>query len=220
MLLFSRRFLPFFITQFFGAFTDNLYKNALLVYLTLHLTDSQTLSLYTNLSMALFIFPMFLFSAWSGLLADRFEKRFLIVRIKWLEVFIMAVGILAFVFDLIPVMVLVLCLLGLQSTFFGPVKYGILPERLREEELMLGNGLVEAGTFLAILGGTLVGASLVARESLYPWLFAAMAASVGMRCRPSIRGSKPKRCSPTPRDRRRFSSASSPSPGSGCSAAR
>ena len=178
MLLFSRRFLPFFITQFFGAFTDNLYKNALLVYLTLHLTDSQTLSLYTNLSMALFIFPMFLFSAWSGLLADRFEKRFLIVRIKWLEVFIMAVGILAFVFDLIPVMVLVLCLLGLQSTFFGPVKYGILPERLREEELMLGNGLVEAGTFLAILGGTLVGASLVARESLYPWLFAAMVASV------------------------------------------
>ena len=178
MLLFSRRFLPFFITQFFGAFTDNLYKNALLVYLTLRLTDSQTLSLYTNLSMALFIFPMFLFSAWSGLLADRFEKRFLIIRIKWLEVFIMVVGILAFVFDLIPVMVLVLCLLGLQSTFFGPVKYGILPERLREEELMLGNGLVEAGTFLAILGGTLVGASLVARESLYPWLFAAMVASV------------------------------------------
>ena len=180
MLLFSRRFLPFFITQFFGAFTDNLYKNALLVYLTLRLTDSKTLSLYTNLSMALFIFPMFLFSAWSGLLADRFEKRFLIVRIKWLEVFIMAVGILAFVFDLIPVMVLVLCLLGLQSTFFGPVKYGILPERLNEDELMLGNGLVEAGTFLAILGGTLVGASLVARESLYPWLFAAMAASVGI----------------------------------------
>ena len=180
MLLFSRRFLPFFITQFFGAFTDNLYKNALLVYLTLRLTDSKTLSLYTNLSMALFIFPMFLFSAWSGLLADRFEKRFLIIRIKWLEVFIMVVGILAFVFDLIPVMVLVLvlCLLGLQSTFFGPVKYGILPERLREEELMLGNGLVEAGTFLAILGGTLVGASLVARESLYPWLFAAMVASV------------------------------------------
>ena len=148
MLLFSRRFLPFFITQFGGAFTDNLYKNALLVYLTLRLSDSKTLSFYTNLSMALFIFPMFLFSAWSGLLADRFEKRFLIVRIKWLEVFIMAVGIVAFVFDLIPLMVAVLCLLGLQSTFFGPVKYGILPERLREEELMLGNGLVEAGTFL------------------------------------------------------------------------
>ena len=96
MLLFSRRFLPFFITQFGGAFTDNLYKNALLVYLTLRLSDSKTLSFYTNLSMALFIFPMFLFSAWSGLLADRFEKRFLIVRIKWLEVFIMAVGIVAF----------------------------------------------------------------------------------------------------------------------------
>jgi len=104
MLLFSRRFLPFFITQFGGAFTDNLYKNALLVYLTLRLSDSKTLSFYTNLSMALFIFPMFLFSAWSGLLADRFEKRFLIVRIKWLEVFIMAVGIIAFVFDLIPLM--------------------------------------------------------------------------------------------------------------------
>ena len=178
MLLFSRRFLPFFITQFGGAFTDNLYKNALLVYLTLRLSYSKTLSFYTNLSMALFIFPMFLFSAWSGLLADRFEKRFLIVRIKWLEVFIMAVGIVAFVFDLIPLMVAVLCLLGLQSTFFGPVKYGILPERLREEELMLGNGLVEAGTFLAILGGTLAGASLVARESLYPLLYTAMVAAV------------------------------------------
>lgn len=177
MLLLKRRFLPFFISQFFGAFTDNLYKNALLVYLTLHLTDGRMLSLYTNLSMALFIFPMFLFSAWSGLLADRFEKRFLIIRVKWLEVFIMVIGISAFLLNLIPLMVTVLFLLGLHSTFFGPVKYGILPERLHESELMLGNGLIEAGTFFAILGGTLLGASLIARETLHLWLFAAMAAS-------------------------------------------
>ncbi|MBV7433908.1 MFS transporter [Cardiobacteriaceae bacterium TAE3-ERU3] len=177
MLLFKRRFLPFFITQFLGAFNDNLFKNALLVYLTFTLADSQTLSLYTNLSAALFIAPMFLFSAWSGLLADRFEKHGLIVKIKLFEVIIMVLGVASFMTGQVWLMLIVLCLLGLQSTFFGPVKYGILPERLHENELMLGNGLVEAGTFLAILIGTLLGAYLVGLQTMQWILLGTMMAA-------------------------------------------
>lgn len=180
MLLLSRRFFPFFLAQFGGAFNDNLFKNALLVYLTLTVSSSRELSLYSNLAMALFIAPMFLFSAWSGLIADRFEKHGLIVKIKWLEVAIMALGVVSFISEQVWLMLLVLCLLGLQSTFFGPVKYGILPERLREEELMLGNGLVEAGTFLAILGGTLLGAYLVSLAAMQWLLFATMCLTAGL----------------------------------------
>lgn len=177
MLITTRRFLPFFITQFLGAFNDNLFKNALLVFLTFTLIDSRTLSLYTNLAAALFIAPMLVFSAWSGLLADRFEKHDLIVKIKLFEVGIATLGVIAFVSEQIWLMLVVLFLLGLQSTFFGPVKYGILPERLRENELMLGNGLVEAATFLAILLGTLLGAYLISVER---WLLLSvmMAAAV------------------------------------------
>lgn len=180
MLLFKRCFLPFFITQFLGAFNDNLFKNALLVYLTFTLADNQTLSFYTNLSAALFIAPMFLFSAWSGLLADRFEKQGLIVKIKLFEVFIMALGVVSFITGQVWLMLAVLFLLGLQSTFFGPVKYGILPERLHESELMLGNGLVEAGTFLAILVGTLLGAYLVGLKTMrWVLLSVMMLAAIG-----------------------------------------
>lgn len=156
MLLFSRRFGPFFLTQFGGAFVDNFYKNALLVFMTLHLSG-QMLSLYSNLAMALFILPFFIFSAWSGLLADGREKRHLILRIKLLEIAIVAIGMLAFWLENVWLMLAVIFLLGLQSTFFGPVKYAMLPERLAENELMLGNGLIEAGTFIAIILGMLLG---------------------------------------------------------------
>ncbi|SUO94156.1 MFS transporter [Suttonella ornithocola] len=173
MFFFSQRFFPFFITQFFGAFNDNLFKNAMLIFFSLTFT-SQTLSLYTNLAMALFILPMFLFSAWSGLVADRLDKRRLILWLKGLELAIVIGGIAAFLTQSPSLMMLVLCLLGLQSAFFGPVKYGILPERLDNRELMLGNGYVEAGTFLAILAGTLLGADLVGRaysENIGLWPF-------------------------------------------------
>lgn len=156
MLLLSRRFGPFFLTQFAGAFVDNYYKNALLVFMTLTLSG-QVLSLYSNLAMALFILPFFIFSAWSGLLADGREKKRLIVHIKVLEIGIVALGMLAFMWESAWLMLLVIFLLGLQSTFFGPVKYAILPERLQESELMLGNGLIEAGTFVAIIAGMLCG---------------------------------------------------------------
>lgn len=156
MLLLSRRFGPFFLTQFGGAFVDNYYKNALLVFMTLNLSG-QALALYANLAMALFILPFFIFSAWSGLLADGREKKRLIWHIKVLEVGIVALGMVAFWLESPLLMMLVIFLLGLQSTFFGPVKYAVLPERLAEKELMLGNGLIEAGTFIAIITGMLCG---------------------------------------------------------------
>lgn len=165
MLFFHRKFFPFFITQFLGAFNDNLFKNAMLIFFAMHIQSEKTLSVYTNLSAGLFILPMFLCSAWSGLLAERIEKRRLILWVKGLEVFIMLLGIAAFCWAQKGLMMLVLCLLGLQSTFFGPVKYGILPERLLASELMLGNGIVEAGTFLAILTGTLLGAALMGAQA-------------------------------------------------------
>lgn len=161
MLFFSRRFFPFFITQFFGAFNDNFFKNAMLIYFST-LLSAQVLSFFTNLAMALFILPMFLFSAWSGLVAESIEKRKLILALKLFEVLIIIIGITAFILGNMSMMLAVLFLLGLQSTFFGPVKYGILPERLENRELMAANGYVEAGTFIAILVGTILGAWLSA----------------------------------------------------------
>lgn len=174
MLLFTRRFGPFFLTQFGGAFVDNYYKNALLVFMTLTLSG-QALSLYSNLAMALFILPFFIFSAWSGLLADGREKRHLILRIKLLEIGIVTLGLCAFWLESAILMLAVIFLLGLQSTFFGPVKYAMLPERLAAKELMLGNGLIEAGTFIAIIAGMLCGTWLFehARTGFYFGMFAA-----------------------------------------------
>ena len=174
MLLFTRRFGPFFLTQFSGAFVDNYYKNALLVFMALTLSGS-ALSLYSNLGMALFILPFFIFSAWSGLLADGREKRQLILRIKLLEIGIVALGIFAFWLQSVWLMLAVIFLLGLQSTFFGPVKYAMLPERLAEKELMLGNGLIEAGTFLAIITGMLCGTWFY--EHARGWFYALMIAA-------------------------------------------
>lgn len=183
-LLRQRRFLAFFVVQFIGAFNDNLYKSALLVLFALSIHDPTTLSFYTNLSMALFILPMFICSAWSGLLAEKFEKRTIIIVLKWFEVLIMLLGIIAFWGQQPLWMIAILFLLGLQSSFFGPVKYGLLPERLSDNELMAGNGLVEAGTFLAILFGTILGAYLIAQETLRTFFYVLMVCSacLGLGC--------------------------------------
>ena len=162
-LLKQRRFGPFFLTQFFGAFNDNVYKNALIILIAFQpagrgLGDSNTL---INLSAGLFILPFFLFSATAGQLADKYEKSRFIRRVKLLEIAIMSFAATAFHLGSIPMLIGVLFLLGTQATLFGPVKYGILPQHLREEELVGGNGMVEMGTFLAILLGTLTGGVLI-----------------------------------------------------------
>ncbi len=162
-LLKQRRFAPFFLTQFFGAFNDNVYKNALIILIAFQaagqgMGESNTL---INLSAGLFILPFFLFSATAGQLADKYEKSRFIRWVKVLEIAIMSGAVVAFHFGCIPVLIGLLFLMGTQSSLFGPVKYGILPQHLREEELVGGNGLVEMGTFLAILLGTLTGGVLI-----------------------------------------------------------
>jgi len=161
-LLKTRRFAPFFVTQFLGAFNDNLYKNALIVLLTFHAASWTTLEpeLLTNLAAGIFILPFFLFSATAGQLADKFDKAKMARLVKVLEMLIMAVAGVGFFLQSLEVLLGALFLLGVHSTLFGPVKYAILPQHLREDELVGGNALIESGTFVAILIGTLAGGLL------------------------------------------------------------
>jgi 1-acyl-sn-glycerol-3-phosphate acyltransferase len=164
-LLKTLRFAPFFLTQFLGAFNDNVYKNSLMAMITFGLLSSTLdLSLMNNIGAMLFILPFFLFSALAGQLSDKYEKSYLIRRIKLLEIVIMCLGAIAFYFSMTAGLMLLLFLMGTQSAFFGPVKYSIIPQHLDNHELVGGNALVEMGTFLAILIGTLV-ASILATQS-------------------------------------------------------
>ncbi len=161
-LLRTRRFAPFFVTQFLGAFNDNLFKNALVVLLTFHAVSWTSLApeVLTNLAAGIFIVPFFLFSATAGQLADKVDKAKLARLVKVLEMLIMGVAALGFFQHSLAILLCALFLLGLHSTLFGPVKYAILPQHLREDELVGGNALVEAGTFVAILVGTIGGGLL------------------------------------------------------------
>jgi len=164
-LLKERRFAPFFTTQLLGAFNDNLFKNALVALLSfgaLQLSAEKAGSLIA-MSAGLFILPFFLFSAFSGQIADKYEKSMLIRRIKLAEICIMCLGAVAFWMGSVPMLMGILFLMGVQSAFFGPIKYGILPQHLHESELIGGNGVVELGTFLAILLGTIIGTQIITK---------------------------------------------------------
>ncbi|HEX4986797.1 MAG TPA: MFS transporter [Burkholderiales bacterium] len=165
-LLRERRFAPFFLTQFFGAFNDNVYKNALVILVAYHAAEYSSLdpNLLTNAAAGLFILPFVLFSASAGQLADKFEKSGVIRAIKAFEVGIMLVGSAGLLLHNLPLLFAALFLLGLHSTLFGPIKYAILPQALHPAELVGGNGLVEMGTFIAILAGTLVAGVLVSLD--------------------------------------------------------
>ncbi|MEM7405794.1 MAG: MFS transporter [Pseudomonadota bacterium] len=167
-LLRTRRFGPFFVTQFLGAFNDNAFKNALFILITFQAAAQAgwTSTTLVNVGQALFIAPFLMFSAAAGYLADRVEKAGLIRRIKLCEVAIMGLAAAAFLLNSTWLLLFVLFLMGTQSAFFGPVKYAILPQHLEEHELVAGNGVVEMGTFLAILLGTVAGGVLIAWEGL------------------------------------------------------
>ncbi|QSP95557.1 MFS transporter [Marinobacter salinisoli] len=156
-LLAERRFLPFYLTQFSGAFNDNLYKNALLLLITFSTGGLMGLSVdvVVNLAAFLFILPFFLFSGIAGQLADHYEKSRIIRWVKLVEIVIMALAALGLWWGWYELLLLLLFLMGTQSTFFGPVKYAILPQVLSDDELVGGNGLVSMGTFVAILLGTI-----------------------------------------------------------------
>ena len=163
-LLRQRRFLPLFVTQFFGALNDNVYKNSLVVLLTFKAAEWTTLKpgVLANLAAGIFILPFFLFSATAGQLADKFDKAAIARLVKQLEIGIMLLAGAGFATHSLPLLLAALFLMGCHSTLFGPVKYAILPQHLKPEELVGGNALIEAGTFVAILLGTILGGVLAA----------------------------------------------------------
>jgi 1-acyl-sn-glycerol-3-phosphate acyltransferase len=167
-LLFDKRFWPVFWTQFSGAFNDNVFKNALVILIAYKSFTLLGLSpeLMVALCGAIFILPFFLFSAIAGQISDKYPKHKLMVIIKVWEVLVMLIGASGFLLENIHILMTSLFLMGLQSTFFGPVKYSILPELIDDDELIGGNALVEMGTFIAILVGTILGGVLIGMEDV------------------------------------------------------
>lgn len=165
-LLQKRRFLPFFVTQSLGAFNDNLFKQSLILAILYKLSLGGDGTMLVNLCALLFILPFFLFSALAGQFGEKFAKDALIRTIKLAEIVIMGVGAAGFLYNHLWMMLVALFAMGTHSALFGPVKYSILPQALREEELVGGNGLVEMGTFLAILAGT-IGAGVMMSSTHY-----------------------------------------------------
>lgn len=166
-LMRQRRFLPLFLTQLLNAFNDNLYKNAMVLFVVYQVYDSpETETMISGVATALFVLPFVLFSATSGQLADMRDKTKIIRWIKFAEIIIMAVGATGLVLAArgisietlaMPLMFIALFAMGVHSTFFGPIKYAILPQHLEKDEVLAGTGLVEAGTYVAILAGMILG---------------------------------------------------------------
>ena len=157
----EKRFFPLLATQFLGAFNDNLFKNTLMVFVAYKLSgDAQTVNIYANLAAGIFILPYFLFSAFAGLLADKFSRSKLTIILKISELFMMSVSAVIFMFNSPNLLIFMLFLMGLQSTFFGPIKYALLPQLLKPNELVAGNAYVEAGTYVSIILGSVLGTML------------------------------------------------------------
>lgn len=161
-LLGARRFAPLFITQFLGALNDNLYRTAMtfLVVYSLMAHDPKSAATLATLGAGVFILPFFLFSAMAGQLADVHDKAWVARGVKIAEVAIMLLGAWALTHDSVALLLSIVFLMGIHSTFFGPMKYAILPQHLGPQEILAGTGLVEAGTFLAILAGQILGGLL------------------------------------------------------------
>jgi len=165
-LLTQKRFLPFFVTQFFGALNDNVFKNALIILIAFQGSKfiEGDADLLINIAAALFILPFFLFSATAGQWIDKYEKSRSIRIIKLIEIVIMLIAAFAFSQGYIVLLIALLFLMGTQSTFFGPAKYSYIPQHLKVTELIEGNALVQMGTFVAILLGTILGGLMIAEE--------------------------------------------------------
>jgi len=168
-LMKTRRFAPLFWCQFFSAFNDNFLKNALVILILFKLGGPNSEAMIT-LAGAIFMFPFFILSAPGGEIADRFDKAFIAERLKRVEIAVAGVAVLGFWMHSIATLFLALFLFGVISALFGPIKYGILPDHLKESELPAGNALVEGATFIAILTGTIAGG--LAAKGGEPALFA------------------------------------------------
>ena len=162
-LLTSRHFLPLFVTQFLGACNDNVFRSAMVILLTYGVFTSAYTQPHVLVTLAAtcFIFPFFMFSATAGQIADKHEKSSLIRLIKLIEIPLMVAAAIGFYLGEVWFLMFTLFLMGTQSTFFGPLKYSILPDHLRKEDLVGGNALIEIGTFVSILLGSVVGGLLI-----------------------------------------------------------
>lgn len=161
------RFVPLLITQFFGALNDNIFKNTLLTFVAFKIAaDAQSVSVYSNIIAGMFILPYFLFSALAGLVADKYNRTKLVKILKITELGLMfGVGAL-FLTKSIPLLIIMLFFMGMQSTFFGPIKYALLPQLLRQEELIAGNAYIEGSTYISIILGTILGTVLPTNASI------------------------------------------------------
>lgn len=157
-LIVSRRFAPLLITQFLGAFNDNLFKNALLILVSLKMASQA--HILSNIIAGVFILPFFLFSATAGEVADKFPRHFIARALKALEILLMSGVAVAYAFHNITLLIVIMALMGTQSAFFGPVKYALLPQQLTPAELITGNACIEATTYFAILSGLILGTLL------------------------------------------------------------
>ena len=160
-LLKQRRFLPLFVTQLLGAFNDSFYRTAMVMLVIYSIfSDPAQEAQFSTIAQALFMLPFFLLSAAAGQLADSRDKAAIIRIVKTAEILIMIAGAAGILLHNIPLMLFALFAMGVHSTFFGPIKYAILPQHLGEKDVLAGTGLVEAGTYVAILLGTIVGGSV------------------------------------------------------------
>jgi MFS family permease len=165
-LLLRRRFLPIFVTQFLGAFNDNLFRTAMVMLVIYGIFRSaEQEATFSAVAGGLFILPFFLLSALSGQLADAMDKARIVRAVKTAEIVIMVFGAAGLLLHNIPLLLVALTAMGIHSTFFGPIKYAILPQHLHEDEVLAGTGLVEAGTYIGILSGTILGGLLVLQRA-------------------------------------------------------
>ncbi|MBQ7633579.1 MAG: acyl-[Alphaproteobacteria bacterium] len=161
------RFMPLLITQFFGALNDNLFKTTLLTFVAFKMgADEQVSGIYSNIIAGVFILPYFLFSALAGLIADKYNRAVLVRVLKVTEFALMIGAGAVFITKSIPLLILILFFMGTQSTFFGPIKYALLPQLLRQDELIAGNAYVEGSTYISIILGTILGTVLSVNASI------------------------------------------------------
>jgi len=166
-LLLTRRFMPLFLTQFLGAFNDNFFKSALMMLITYRIGDAAGVDsrILVNAAAGVFIAPFFILAAPASDLADRYDRSILMRWVKFAEIVVMGGAAFGFYIGNAWLLMAVLFLMGAQSTFFSPAKYSILPQHLSEDELIAGNGLIQMGTYLAILTGTIAGGLLILSEN-------------------------------------------------------
>ena len=171
-LLFVRRFMPLFLTQFLGAFNDNFFKSALMMLITYRIGDASGVDprILVNAAAGVFILPFFIFAPTASDLADRYDRSTLMRWVKFAEIVVMSGAAFGFWLGNAWLLMVVLFLMGAQSAFFSPAKYSILPQHLNEDELIAGNGLIQMGTYLAILTGTIAGGLMILKENGIYWV--------------------------------------------------